>query len=1168
MRNNIPILIRLFHRQVLFALMLLLGFSTHLSAEASDRQDVDEIQISIKLKNGSIEEVFKAIEQATNYVFAYGEEVKTLKTTLTLNFKNAAVNEVLKEVGQQARLNFKRINNTISVSVAKESGQTSAESAMPAITVTGQVVDMESSEPLPGVNVLVKGTNNGTITDIEGRYSISADGSDTLAFSYIGYILEEIPVNNQTVINVTLSPDIQSLQEVVVVGYGTQKRESVTGAISTVSSEDIERVRGGATVSANLAGKLPGVAFRMPDGRPGAAATVQIRNMGDPLFVIDGIQQDARQFNNLAPNDIESITILKDGSAAIYGVRAANGVVLVTTKKGAKGDRNTINLDAYQGFQNWSKFMDVTNNSYDWAWEKVQADMNGFGETNLTPEDLEKYREGVEPGYQSFNWKDFIIQKNAPITQINLNASGGSEKINYYIAGTRLDQSSVLGREFTFGRTNLISNIDANIAEGIKVGIGINGYIEETENPGIPGGDDYWLPRYAILRNTPWERPYANDNPEYLNDIKHNETNWAYNNFELGGYSRDTRKYLQTNITGEWAVPFVEGLAVRGLYSYGIEDRVKDGHEYTYEAYTYYPATENSPEEYRVTGGSTNPWRERLTQKIEKNNSQLGLHYSNIFGSHEVGALLVTERYETRDRRSFLHAVPATNVLPLIYFNTTDRYDDSDNEEARIGYIARVNYNFANKYYLEVSGRRDASWKFAPDQRVGYFPSASVGWRITEEQFMKNLLGGSSILSDLKLRASYGILGDDNINLDYYDIVGTANFEPGHPNYVDPYAYLEGYEYNQGVGILDGNPIIGTKDKGQPIRTITWFESKILDIGADFSLFNSKLTGSIDYFNRKRTGLRGRKSDIVVPNELGYSLPEENVNSDKQFGGEVALFYSGNIGDLTYNLGGNLGYARSKFLSTYNPLFFNSWDEYRNSAEDRYQNLTWGYEVVGQFQSQEEINNYPVNVDGQGNKTLLPGDLIYKDVNGDNKIDGYDERPIGYGTNLPIINGGLNFVLGWKGFDLAIDFSIASMYSFTAENELSRAFRANGGNMAQHLRDAWHRADPFDLNSEWIPGRFPPNRFNQGGLSSVNKRSDFWMHNITTFRARTIQLGYSLPKSLIERIRLQQARIYVNGYNLFFFDNLDYPIDPEIRDTNGLQYPQNRVINIGINLSI
>jgi TonB-linked SusC/RagA family outer membrane protein len=552
--------------------------------------------------------------------------------------------------------------------------------------------------------------------------------------------------------------------------------------------------------------------------------------------------------------------------------------------------------------------------------------------------------------------------------------------------------------------------------------------------------------------------------------------------------------------------------------------------------------------------------------KILRTSSQLGLNYANNFGDHEVGALLLAERYDERFQGTFIRSVPKTNILPLIYYNDVVNYTDADNEIARLGYIARVNYSYASKYYLELSGRRDASWRFAPDRRVGFFPSASVGWRITEEEFMKSLLGSSSILSNLKLRASYGVLGDDNVNLNY---IGGGEYGPGNPNYIDPYAYLPGYNYNRGTAILNGNPIVGTADKGQPVNNITWFESKITDIGADFSLFEGKISGSIDYFNRLRTGLRGRKYDIVVPSELGYSLPDENVNSDRQFGGEGSLFYNGKVGGFTYQIGGNLSYARSKFVSSYNPIFFNSWDEYRNSIENRYSNIQWGYQIVGQFQSRDEINNYPVNVDGEGNRTLLPGDLIYKDINGDNKIDGYDERPIGYSTNLPFINGGLNFVFGWKNFDFAMDFSLASGYSFTAENELSRAFRANGGNIPQHLRDAWHREDPYDLNSEWIPGYFPPNRFNQGGLSSVNRRSDFWLSNVTAFRARTMQLSYSIPQAWVDKVNIKQAQVYFNGYNLFSLHNLKrYNIDPEVGDTNGLQYPQHRVLSLGVNLSL
>ena len=1162
-----PILISLIRRRVLLALLLLLGWS---GVEKAAGKHVTQEQISIHLENGTVLDVFQAIESTTDYVFAYGDEVQALKTKVTLNYQDATINEVLRAVSQQAQLNFKRINNTISVSVAPSSQPKIPIRSAPTVTITGRVTDLADNGPLPGVNVLVKGTINGTITDVEGKYAIAAEGTDTLTFSSIGYTSQEVPINNRDVVDVTLAEDVQSLEEIIVTGYGTQKRESITGAISAIDSEEIGRVKNsGSTVSTGLAGKLPGVAFRQQDGRPGAEANVQIRNMGNPLFVIDGIQQDSRQFNRLAAADIESISILKDASAAVYGVRAANGVVLVTTKRGGRGERNTIDIDVSRGFQSWVNFPEVTNSSYVWALEKVQADVNGFGETNITPEDLEKYRIGTERNFQSFDWTDFILKENSPLIQANISTSGGSEKINYYAALNRTYNNSVLGDEFEYGRTNIISNVDVNVTDRLKVGLGINGYSERTENPGVPGFDDYYLPRYAILRNTPWERPYANDNPEYLNDIRHNETNWAYLNKELGGYQRRIRQFGQLNGTAEYQVPGVEGLTARGMYSYSVDDHQLDVHEYVYDAYTYFPATEDSEEEYRVTGGSSNPWRQRNVDKLEKTNTQLGLNYSNVFGDHEVGALLLAERYEEKLAGSFMRSVPQTNILPLIYYNDVVDFNDNQSEIARLGYIARLNYSYASKYYIEVAGRRDASWRFAPDRRVGYFPSASVGWRITEEGFMKSWLGTSGVLDNLKLRASYGILGDDNINLDYFDVVGGDNFGPGNANYVSPFAYLPGYVYDQGTAILNGIPVVGTQDTGPPIDNISWFESRIFDVGADFSLFGGKLSGSVDYFDRRRTGLRGRKFDVVVPSELGYTLPDENVNSDRQFGGEFLLAYNGNAGDFTYQVSGNLSYARSQFVSSYNPIFFNSWDEYRTSQEDRYSDIQWGYQVIGQFQSQEQINNYEVNVDGQGNQTLLPGDLIYQDVNGDQRIDGYDERPIGYSDDLPFINGGLSIVMGWKGFDLSMDFSLASGYSFNAENELRDAFSANGGNIVEHLRDAWRRTDPYDLNSEWVAGYFPPLRFNQGGLSSVNRRSDFWLTNVTAFRSRTFQLGYSLPNAWLERINIQQARVYFNGFNLFSLHNVRrYNIDPEVGDTNGLQYPQHRVLSLGVSLSL
>jgi TonB-linked SusC/RagA family outer membrane protein len=1017
------------------------------------------------------------------------------------------------------------------------------------IPVSGVVKD-STGMPVGNATVLEKGTKNAVTTNIDGAFTIKiAATSAVLVISSVGYVSQELPVGQQTNFTIQLKRAQNDLGEVVVVGYGTTKKASVIGAVATVTDKDFSMVHGGSTVSTSLAGKLAGVSFRMTDGRPGASANVQVRNMGEALYVIDGIQQEAGQFNNLAPNDIESISVLKDASAAVYGVRAANGVIVVTTKRGKLGTKNTINADAYTGVQNWSRFPDVLNNSYDYMRYRAEAEINRYGSTTITQQELDKYKAGTEPGYQSFNWKDFILKKNAPMHSVNVNATGGSDKINYYLSGTHLFQNSVLGREYTFKRTNLQSNVSAKIANRLKVGVNINGRIESRDNPGVPYVDDYWLARYAILRNTPLERPYANDNPAYLNDIKHNETNWAYLNKRTAGKYRNDRRVMQVNFNADYQVPFVDGLTLSGVYSYFLDDYVLNNHEYTYSTYTYNPVDQT----YKATGGSTNPWREREQSKIINTTQQVKLNYNRTFGLHTFGATVVNERIKSQRLRNWIHSVPSTNVLTLIYFNTADTYNDSIANEARIGYIGRFTYNYNNKYFFEASARRDASYLFAPDKRVGYFPSVFAGWRVTEEPFVQKLLGNSNVLSDLKIRGSYGVLGDDGTQL-------------GLP----AFAYIEGYNYNQGIAILGGVPVVGSRDRGVPVTNISWLKSRMTDVGIDFSLMNGKLTGTFDYFYRKRTGLRGRKSDVLVPSELGYILPDENINSDAQFGQEASLTYNGSFRKLRFMVSGNWSYSRQKFLHSYKPMFFNSWDVYRNSREQRFTRITWGYDVVGQFTSQEQINDYPVNIDGQGNRTLLPGDLIYKDVNDDGKIDGYDERPIGYGTGAgtqPNVNYGISIALSYERFDFRADFSGAAGYTWFQNWETRWPFQGDG-NLNTIFLDRWRRADPNDPKSQWIPGKYPALRFNDANHSNYNRNSTFWAHNIKYLRARTLELGYSLPTKLISKVKMEKARFYVNVYNLFSIDNVkEYDIDPEINEENGLQFPQNKFFNVGVNLT-
>jgi hypothetical protein len=449
---------------------------------------------------------------------------------------------------------------------------------------------------------------------------------------------------------------------------------------------------------------------------------------------------------------------------------------------------------------------------------------------------------------------------------------------------------------------------------------------------------------------------------------------------------------------------------------------------------------------------------------------------------------------------------------------------------------------------------------FAPGHQVGYFPGGSVGWRVSEEPFFQAMLGNkTNLISSLKLRASYGILGDDR---NPYDV---------NQPIVAQFAFLSGYNYGtQGNAILDGKIIPASIDKGVPVTTLSWMKSKITDVGMDFTLLNGKLSGTFDWFYRKRTGLPGDKNDVTLPLEVGYKLAQQNINSDAQYGEEGSLAYFGKAGQVTYTVGGNLSFTRSKFLNSYNPLFNNSLDQYRNSGEERFSDKSWGYICIGQFKSQEQINNYKVDIDGKGNSSLLPGDLIYEDVNGDGRIDALDQRPIGYNYGAqPQINFGFNFSLAYNGFDFHADFSGASGYTWYQNWEQRWAFQ-NNGNLNAIFEDRWHRANIYDPNSAWVAGKYPPNRYNPGfGHSDYATQSTFWLHNVTYFRARTIELGYNLPKSLLDRVKIQTARVYINGYDLFSIDNLSsFGIDPETVDDNGLQFPQNRVINVGINLSL
>lgn len=1002
-------------------------------------------------------------------------------------------------------------------------------------SVTG-VVSSVTGEPIGGVTISVKGRGQTVSTDVEGKYIIRAKGTDLLRFSSVGYETLEIAVDNRTVVNAQLNAVSQSLEEVVVVGYGEQRRANLTNAVSTIGSEELTESPV-PTLSQAMIGKVAGVTSRAPDGRPGAEARMQIRNLGTPLYVIDGVPSGEQQFNNLNAEDIESLSILKDASAAVYGLRASNGVILVTTKKGGLNRENRINVNAYHGWQSLFRFPTPAS-AADYVRANAEADINEFGESTWTREEVEKWQRR-EPGYEGFDWSTYL-KRNVPQYYANLNTSGGGERTSYHVSVSRFNQDAVFDG-YNFNRTNLQTNVETRIGKRLKAGVRINGKVEVRDLLGLPGGDDYFQALLGQFRNRPTEQPYANGNPEYPATNNNFASNYA--TFPHSGYTKTERRTLQTSFDVAYNFP-IEGLTATGMYAFFYNNLFENIFEKTFDTYSYNAATD----EYEVTGGQQNPYRSRSNGYITDNVYRLQLNYKRTFGKHDVSGLAAMEAQERLDNLFFIRSQPATNYIDLINsFNELQAVDDRVIEEARAGFIFRANYGFDDKYLLELGGRYDGSWRFPKGDRWGFFPFVSGGWRISEEKFMQRS-GITRVLTDLKIRASYGQTGSED-------------------NGVGPFAYLPGYNWNVGNAYLDNQLITGIVSRGLPVTTLTWVKSEITNIGIDFSLRKNRWNGSFEVFRRNLTGIPASRYDLLLPVEVGFGLPAENLNANKMLGMEASLNYSNNTGKVSYRIGANATLARLKNWYSYKPRFGNSWDEYRNSSENRWARINWGYEYIGQFQSEEEIANYPVNVDGQNNTTLNPGDFIYKDQNNDGVINALDERPNGYTEgNLPYLNFGLNTHIAYKGIDLTMNFSGAAMQSRGRAAEIKNPFQNDANSPDYLFNDRWHREDIFDPSSPWVPGTYPA--LKKSNNESNLRPSSFWFRNTSYLRLRDVQVGYNLPAALLKRTGITKVRIYANGFNLFSIDNVgDLGIDPETQSNNGLDYPSVRVYNVGVNLT-
>jgi TonB-linked SusC/RagA family outer membrane protein len=1027
------------------------------------------------------------------------------------------------------------------------------------VTVTGRVTAGDTA--LAGVTVNVKSTTISTQTDVNGRFTIQAPPNGVLVFSHVSYNLQEVRINNRASLTINMLSGNRRMDEVIVVGYATQRRASVTGAISQVNSEDLIRTPA-TTISAALVGKVQGITSRSPDSRPGRGTNIQIRNLGNPLYVIDGVPytggstnitgfgftQGAGQdiFNTLGLEDIESVTILKDASAAIYGLRAANGVVLITTKKGRR-ETPSINVSGYYGFQNFTRYPKPAN-AGEFVTALVESEQNFGRDPSLlySSAQLAKWKAGVDSGYRSFDYYDMVSRPNVPQSYISANASGGSQRSTYYFSLSNLRQDALI-RDFKYNRTNVQANLNTMLANRLQLGTEIGLRLEKTHNVGVPGLDDYFNPFLSVTSMWPTERPYANDNPKYINQTHNVNVNPATYKNDVTGWADEMWHAMDLKLHAQYDFKF--GLTAKALVNYNYQNEDFDGMEYTWKAYIYDPLTGKYNDRPTTGGalyGNQNPWRERHKRNVISRYAQFQLSYNKTIGSHNFSAVAGYERSDYDNAYYAVHTIPTNNYVSLQSFAEQDFLQDSWGVEARAGYIGRLNYNYKQTYLVELLGRYDGSYLYAPDARWGFFSGVSVGWRLTNEKFMENLKG--TWLNDLKFRASYG--------------------EVGSESGVSAWDYLAGYNFLSGSAVLDNSYVIGLRPRGNPITSLSWVMNRTKNIGLDFTVLDNKISGQFDVFERKRTGLPAGRYDVTIPVEAGAGLANENLNADAHRGIEGIVTYSNKAGKFNYSVGVNGTLSRLRSLYTYKPRFGNSWDEYRNSAEDRWSGITFGYHVVGRFASWDDINNYTINNDGQGNRTELPGDFKYEDANGDGVINGLDQRPIGYAQGAqPYMSFGLNSHFSYKGITLSVDFAGATMQSFRRTVELLFPFQNNGNSAEYMLADRWHRADPYNPYSEWIPGKYPAIRKDLNGHINY-QLNDYWLINVSYIRLRNLEIGYEIPKNLLKRVGISRLRVYANGTNLFSIDNVkDLEMDPEISLGSALVYPQQRLYTFGFNLS-
>ncbi len=1102
-------------------------------------------RISIDMRSSTVKDVLYEIESKSEFYFLFNSKLVDVDRKVNIKVADERIDHILDKLFDGYDVSYTVMDKHI---IIQPSSMMPPKNIQQQKLVTGKVTD-SSGAPLPGVSVLIDGTATGTVTNADGEYSLANVPDDaTLLFSFVGMISQKVPLNGKTAIDIVMEEDAIGIGEVVAIGYGTQKKVSLTGNIASVDAEEIQSIPT-TNLSNALAGRAPGVTITSNSGLVGSTSDILIRGKGTfnnttPLYVIDGIVVDKADFDALSPDEVENISFLKDAAtASIYGSRAASGVVLVTTKSG-KNQQIVFNYKVSFSTDRPTRDLPYWTATDDLEYQNDLAETWG----NPIPYDQEIFDYFKDKTYYLMDY----VWQNPGSQQHDLSVNGGNEKLTYYMI-VGFNKSNASFHNTDYGRYNFRSNVTTTINDYIDVNLNLSGNerkghrfywpYDASESSVI---EDLYRATFRSSRFYPF---YVDENGNPTSDSKNGYpvSLSGFHPIEVinnGGYRETTYRTLNGIFRINFKIPFVEGLTTSFLANvtfddYNGKDFIKHNKFYNFqqgsETNQFVPAPVDFTDIKIHTLGSPTERIQEGTTFSQSSQINWFLNYDRVFGDHTVSGLFVYERQHAKGKElnGYAGGLLSSAVDQIIAASQSidERwFDGSEWETARASWIGRMHYEYKTRYIFELSGRYDGSYIFPEDSRWGFFPSVSAAWRLSQEDFFN-----VSFISNLKLRGSIGTSGNDNVSAYQFQ-----------NNYVLGNSYAFGNTIH--TGIKAGIP---------PNPNITWEKSTNYDIGLDYGLFNGSLSGEVGYFYRYTHDIL-YKRERVIPETYGAELSSENYAETDVRGIEFSINYKNNIGKLFYNVGGNIGWAKDKVLYIDEPENLPEWRSAIGHPIDR----IFGYDDYGIIKNQATLDALPEGYTQFGEQPML-GAIYFKDIRSANLEDGPDgnidtnDRTWLSDNAIPRINYGINMNAEWKGISIDMLFQGVGAYDKmlqTKEAVWGFAVVQSGDLSNEMWLDRWTPENPdsdYPRAAGWLRSQFG------------SERGRIWLRNGAYLRLKNINVAYSLPKAWVQKILLKDCKIFVNATNLFCITGVK-ELDPEQYSLDS--YPMMKTFTVGLDV--